>query len=182
MKPLSSLKYFFLSNFSKPSCNRMVYKAIKQAKVSSIIEIGVGDAVRAETMIRVARKFSSSGAVRYTGIDGFETNPNSTLTLKECHQRLTQHDAKIQLVPGEIYPSLHRIANSHTRTDLLLISAGYDEAELDKCWFYVPRMLHAASAVFMQNTKDPEGKFTKLSRLEIERKANAKTGLKTQAA
>jgi hypothetical protein len=35
--------------------------------------------------------------------------------------------------------------------DLLLISAGHDEKSLAGAWFYVPRMLHARSHVYVES-------------------------------
>lgn len=176
MKPISSLKFIYLTTFANPACDRAIYRAIKKSKASSILEIGMGNGDRAETMIRIANKYSGSGNVRYTGIDSFEANPDSALSLKKCHQRLNKHGAKVQLVPGEIYSSLHRIANSHTRTDVLIISSGYEIESLESSWFYVPRMLHAASVVFLQDKDDDEEKFQVLSRLEIERLAKSGSG------
>ena len=182
MKPISSLKFFFLTNFSNPVCDRAIYRAIKKSKASSILEIGMGNANRSETMIRVAKKFSRYGNIRYTGIDTFEANHDSPITLKDCHQRLGKLDAKIQLVPGDVFSSLHRIANSHTRTDLLIISSGVQKQALEKSWFYVPRMLHAASTVFLQGENDLDGKFEKLSRIEIERLVKASSDIRIKAA
>ena len=182
MQSISNLKYFFLSSFSKPACNRSIYRAIKKSKTASILEIGMGDATRAETIIQVAKKFSGSGAVRYTGIDNFEAAPNPQIKLKDCHQRLNRLDVKLQLVPGEMYSSLHRIANAHTRTDLLIISAGYDLDSLNNSWFYIPRMLHATSLVFLQDATDPQGIFKMLSRLEIERMVKNQTVSKAKVA
>ena len=134
-------------------------------------------------MIQIANKYCGSGTVRYTGIDAFEANPDSTITLKGCHQKLNQLGAKIQLVPGEMYSSLHRIANSHTRTDVLIISAGYESSSLENSWFYIPRMLHATSLVFLQAPDDREAPFEKLTRLEIERMAKPQPDTEqTQAA
>jgi hypothetical protein len=174
MNPISNWKYCYYALLSKPVCNRVIYRTIRRQRVSSILEVGVGDASRAERMIQVARKFSGSGSVRYTGIDGFEANPDSVLTLKECHRRLQyKTDVKVQLVPGDMYPSIHRIANSHSRTDLIVISAGYDAETLSNTLFYIPRMLHATSTVFLQVADDPFGKFEILFRLEIERRAKS---------
>ena len=130
MKPLTGLKYFFLSSFSNPSCDRVIYRAIKKIKATSILEIGVGNASRSERMIQVAKKFSGSGGVRYTGVDVFESADTGQITLKQCHQKLQAYSVKLQLVPGDIHSSLHRIANSHTRTDLVVISAPYDDDSL----------------------------------------------------
>ena len=182
MKPLSNLKYFFLSSFSNPAYDRGLYRAIKKIKASSIIEIGVGNASRSGRMIQVAKKFSGSGNVRYTGIDVFESAEAGQITLKQCHQKLNAYGVKLQLVPGDVHSSLHRIANSHTRTDLLVVSAPYEESSLEDAWFYVPRMLHATSLVFLQESNDSEAPFKKLTRLEIERKVKKQPRSTTRAA
>ncbi|MEM9413473.1 MAG: hypothetical protein AAGA30_20365 [Planctomycetota bacterium] len=182
MKPVSNLNYFYLVAFSNPKCNRAIYKTIAKNKATSILEIGLGDATRAEKIVRIAKRYSGSGAVRYTGVDGFESQPHQKITLKECHQKLQDPDVKLQLVPGEIYSSLNRIANSHMRTDIVIISAGYDPQALVDSWFYMPRMLHATSKVFVQPHDDEMGSFEVLSRLEIERKVKSQPRIMSRAA
>lgn len=179
MKPISSLKTFYLSTFANPASDRVVYRTLKKHRAASIIEIGLGNADRAENIIRIANRYKASGLVRYTGIDLFESVTDSKITLKSCHQRLSAQDVKLQLVPGSMFGSVHRIANSHTRTDLLLISHGYDEQELEKSWFYFPRMLHAASVVMLQQA---DGNFRNLTRLEIQRKIKKQPAMQTKVA
>ncbi len=179
MKPISSVKYFYLTTFANPPADRSVYRAVKKNRASSILEIGLGNGDRAENLIRIAKKFSASGTVRYTGIDMFESAPTPVASLKETHQRLSRHDVKLQLVPGPIFNSVLRIANSHTRTDILVISEGVDQESLQQSWFYFPRMLHAASVILMQ---DQGGDFKRLSRLEIERKIGKTPASKDKAA
>jgi hypothetical protein len=53
----------------------------------------------------------------------------------------------VQLVPGDAFTALARTANALADTDLIVISADQDAAALDLSWFYLPRMLHAASQV-----------------------------------
>ena len=168
MKPISSLSSFFQSTLSTPACNRVLYRTIRRLKVSSILEVGIGDASRATKMIRMAQKYSTTN-VRYTGIDTFESSPSHQITLKDCHQKLSVLEAKLQLVPGDLVGSMMRIANSHVRTDMLVISSSYHTDELEQTWYYVPRMLHAASVVFLQDANDNDGYFEQLGRLEIER-------------
>jgi len=179
MKPISSIKTFYLSTFAKPASDRVIYRTVKKHRASSIIEIGLGNADRAANLIQIANRYKSSGLVRYTGIDMFEAATDPKVTLKSCHQRLNSQDVKLQLVPGTMFDSVHRIANSHTRTDLLIISQGFDEAELEKSWFYFPRMLHAASVVLLQQL---DGSFSKLTRLEIERKIQKQPAAQTKVA
>ena len=168
MKPISSLGSFFQTTFSSPACNRVLYRTIRRQNVSSILEVGIGDATRAAKLIRMAQR-NSSAKVRYTGIDEFESNPSCEISLKDCHQKLNSLEAKLQLVPGELFSSISRIANSHVRTDLLIISSKYHTQELERIWYFVPRMLHAASVVFLQDPADHEGYFEQMGRLEIER-------------
>lgn len=182
MKPISGLGYFVLSAFSNPASNRIIYRTIRRSRIASIVEIGVGDAERAANMIRVAKKYSGSGSVRYTGIDLFEADLQSPITLKECHRKLGGLDVKLQLVPGDVASGVNRIANSHLRTDLVVISGSNNTAALDDIWFLVPRMLHATSVVFLQESGDEEGYLERLGRLEIERKVRQTPRAGTKAA
>ena len=167
VKPISSFRFFKITWLDKPVSDRAVYKLIKQRQVRSIIEVGLGDGVRCEKLIAVAQKFSRE-KVRYTGVDLFDSRESSTpLKLIEMHRRLKGIDAKTQLVPGDIGSALPRIANSHLRTDLILISAGFDREQFSEVKSFLPRMLHASSLVLVQAKEDAE--FKKLSRLEIEK-------------
>lgn len=181
MKPCSVLEYLRLACFSKPVEDRLIYKAIRKHHLRSIIEVGVGDGSRAETMIRVARKYSLTDGVRYTGIDLFDGRPKDqpAMSLRKMHKRLSVSGAKVQLVPGDLYPALARIANSHVRTDLVVISAGLEASQLEPCWFYFPRMLHAGSHFMIQSSANRP--FEMLSRLEIEKKVEM-VDAKKQAA
>ncbi len=73
MKPISPLACMYLSHFSKPACNRLIYRTIRKNRVSSILELGMDDAKRAENMIRLASRSNGAGVVRYTGI--ISSNP-----------------------------------------------------------------------------------------------------------
>jgi hypothetical protein len=170
MKPLSNFRYYLLTLFGKPACDREIYKTIRKFKIQSIVEIGLGDGKRAETMIQVAQKFSDSSAIRYTGIDLFEARETEPkLPLREIHKKLTSTGAKCQLVPGDVDSAIARIANSHLRTDLIVISADDPSQRLEAGWFYFPRMLHATSLVLSQG--EPNGRFQSQNRLDIEKRS-----------
>lgn len=171
MKPMSAFRFFCLTRFGKPVEDRAVYSAIRSGKFRSIIEIGLGDGSRAEKLIQVANKFAVTGTIRYTGVDLFEAREEaqSKLSYREMHKRLSNMEAKVQLVPGDLASAITRIANSHVRTDLILISAGHDAEALAESWMYFPRMLHAGSTVLIQRLSGQ--KFQSLSRLEIEKLA-----------
>lgn len=172
VKPLSSLGYMHLTMMAKPVCDREIYKLIRKQRFRSFIEIGMGDGTRAENMIRVAQKFGVSANTKLTGVDEFDGRDESQdkLSLIEMHRRLKAYEqAKTQLVPGDVSQAIARIANSHLRTDLIVVSAGYDKHLLDDIWFYIPRMLHSGSIVLIQ--RENGGSFETMNRLQIEKLA-----------
>lgn len=168
--------------FSQPVCDREIYKLIKKHRFRSFIELGMEDGKRCQWMIRVAAKYGASKNVRYTGIDQFDDRGEGRekLPLIEVHRRLQSAKAKTQLVPGDLQSAISRIANSHVRTDLIAISAGYDEAALDASWFYFPRMLHSRSLVLIQDEAGKE--FKAMNRLEIEKLAEKQSRKRGMAA
>ena len=182
MKPLSTTRFLQWTLLSKPASDRAIFQKIKKLHARSIVEIGLGDGVRAERIVQVAQKFGAGQTVKYTGIDLFDGRPEdqSPLKLIEMHKRLTTLGVKPQLVPGDLASSIQRIANSHTRTDLMIISAGFEQTDLDASWFFVPRMLCAGSLLMLQN--ETNGSFKTMSRLEIERLAEQPTKQREAAA
>lgn len=148
----SLLRYCYLAYFSRPKSERALYEAVRKAKAASIVELGIGSAQRATRLIEVAQRYRPDAVVRYTGIDLFEARDVASggLSLKQAHQVLGDRGAKVQLVPGDPFAALSRVANTLTGTDLLLISADQERTALAKAWFYVPRMLHERSLVYVE--------------------------------
>ena len=182
MKPLSFLGYVHLTKLANPVCDREIYKLIKKHKFQSILEIGMEDGSRCEKMIRVAQKYGVSSNVKYTGIDLFDSREQaSPLALIEMHRRLKSFgNAKTHLVPGPASAGVSRIANSHLRTDLIVVSAQHEQDSLEGMWFYFPRMLHAASIVLVQNKL--EGRFSMLNRHQIEKRLEPGDSVLVKAA
>lgn len=183
MKPLTSLGYLHLTMMGKPACDRAIYKLIRKNRFRSFIEIGMGDGSRAENMIRVNQKFGVSPITKFTGLDEFDGRSESQqkLSLIEMHRRLkTYENTKSQLVPGDMKSSIARIANSHLRTDLIVISAEYQQQMDPDTWFYFPRMLHAGSNVLLQRQNG--GGFETLNRLQIEKLAQSSDSRQAVAA
>jgi len=134
VKPLSTLGYYQLAFMGKPATDRLVYQLIKKNKFQSFVEIGLGTGDRCQQILRVAGKFSDK-PIRYTGIDMFDARPENSLKLIDMHKTLKAFDAKTQLVPGPVGPSIERIANSHLRTDMIVISPGTQRSELESVIF-----------------------------------------------
>lgn len=170
MPAASLLKYCYLAYFSKPKAERVLYRALRKARVASIVELGIGDSQRTKRLLEVAQRFLPGQTLRYTGIDLFEARPAEAagLSLKGAHKRLVECDAKVQLVPGDPFSALARAANTLTKTDLLIVSADQDRSSLAKAWFYVPRMLQAGSLVYLEEpAENGQTAFRRLSVDEV---------------
>jgi hypothetical protein len=147
------LKYLYLAYLSRPAGDRAVYRAIRRQQPQRILEIGVGDCQRAVRMIQLASQYHADHPVRYTGIDLFEARPSSEspgLSLKDAYRRLKATTAQTQVVPGDPFSALARMANSLSDVDLVVISADQDADALAKAWFYLPRTLHPAAQIFQE--------------------------------
>lgn len=171
------LKYLHLAYFSRPAHDRPIYRIIRRHQVRSIVEIGIGQALRAERMIRLAQAWCDA-SVRYTAIDLFELRSPADgpgLPLKQCYRRLKATGAKVQLAPGDPLAALARVANSLMGTDLVLVSADQDESTMDEAWFYVPRMLHPRSHVLVEERDELSGRWHVLSHGRIEQLARRQT-------
>jgi hypothetical protein len=153
LSTLSLVWSIYYRYFSKPAFNRPVYRAIHKHHVRKIVEIGVGTGHRAARMIEVARLASPGTDVRYVGMDRFEDRTKSDgsgLSLKAAHQLLRGAGAAIQLIPGPPAETLMRTANSLGKVDLLIVPAALDAPSMGRFWFFVPRMLHERSVVFVE--------------------------------
>lgn len=172
MPAASRFKHLYLSYFSKPVGDRYLFRILKQLQPRRILELGIGDASRAERLISVAQRFSADEELRYVAVDLFEARPTtaaSRLSLKQAHALFKLSGARVQLVPGDPYAALSRIANSVRENDLVLISADQDPAALERAWFYLPRMLHEHSLVLRQSAAPPgEASWDKIPLADIQ--------------
>jgi hypothetical protein len=162
------LKSVYLRYLSAPKSDRLLYRVVQKQRIARIVEIGIGPGLRARRLIQMALRTSSQ--VRYTGIDLFEARDaaHRGLTLKEAYTQLRPLGAKVQLVPGDPFSALARVANSLAGTELLIISADQDAASVARAWFYVPRMLSEKSQTFVEELlANSVTKLNSISRAEI---------------
>jgi hypothetical protein len=145
-------RYLYLSYFSKPVCDRSLYRAIKQHQPRKILEIGLVSTQRTLRMLDFTQRLSNGEPLRYSAVDLFEARDKALpkLSLKEVHKELKAAGITPQLIPGDPAGALARSANALPETDLILISAENNDAALAAAWFYFPRMMHAHSLVLRQ--------------------------------
>lgn len=172
MQSTSRWKIFYLSYFSNPASDRLVYRTILQKKSRRILELGITDGNRALRMIDAAARFTPRSDIQYIGMDSFEDRGETDgpgLSLITAHRVLTRSGAKIKLIPGDPLRSLARAANDLGQVDLLIVSPQTETDRLGRIWYYVPRLLHAQSRIFVEQIL-PGGKkaFQAVSPREID--------------
>jgi hypothetical protein len=181
---LSHIRLIYSCHFSKPSCNRPVYRAIRRCHAQKIVELGIGAGQRAMRMIDVSKLVSPQQDIHYVGIDQFEARSESDgpgLTLKAAHRLLRREGVRVQLVPGGPSESLVRVANSLGKVDLLIVPAELEAESNARAWLFIPRMLHEESLVFVEHLLGNNQRLLKIKpRHEIDRLASA--GVRRRAA
>jgi hypothetical protein len=106
-------------------------------------------------MIEAAGRHHPRHDIRYTGVDLFESRTAADgpgVSLKLAHRLLNSTGAKVLLVPGAPHSALARAANAIGQVDLMVVSSRLDRSSLTQSWFYVPRLLHAETAVFVEES------------------------------
>jgi len=175
VKKLSTFQFWALTWFSKPACNRQLYKLAAKHQPKCIVQFGLASLQQAENLIQVCQHFSGCEEIRYTAIDLFEARANKIpgLTLKEAHRVLSTTGAKTRVMPGDAPQMLPRMANQLTGTELLVISLDAGRETLDSCWFFIPRMLQPGSLVLLQENRAAGSAYQPLSVADIEQLAQA---------
>lgn len=165
------LKYCYWAYLAQPAADRAIYRALRQLKPKSIVELGIGKGLRTRRVMELSLQHAAADDLRYTGIDLFEARPESSpgMALKQAHTQLKSFGIKVQLVPGDPYSALARAANSLRSIDLFIISRDQDPESLEHAWFYFPRMLHPKSVVLLEvaGAKPGETRFQDVSHSEI---------------
>ncbi len=177
MLTTSHLKHLWLAYLSRPASDRVLYRTIRRNRVRKILEIGIATATRTLRMVHLAQRGARGEAVRYVAVDLFEARAGqqaAVLSLKEAHRLLKSTTAQVQLIPGDPASALGRAANALQNLDLVVISADHDAESLGDAWFYLPRMLHADSVVYIESraASGEQTAFALLSREEILKRAN----------
>lgn len=171
MSLLSSLKLFHLLHFSKPATDRALYRAIHAQKYRKMLLLGLGTGERALRMIEVASVYVPPKELHLIGVDPFEDRTPAEgpgLPLRTAYRMLHATGARVQLVPGNAAEGLMRTANSLGQVDLLVLSAAVSPDQLGRAWFFVPRLLHERSEVYVEQAgADGKGTLQRMNHIQI---------------
>jgi hypothetical protein len=176
-KLLNACRFIYLAHLSQPAGERPIYRAIRRNRARSVLEIGMGAGLRACRMIEVMRRSAAGESIHYAGIDLFRPK----LSLKSAHCKLKPTGAKVRLVPGDPFTGLARSANEIGACDVIVVAGGHDHDALSRAWFYVPRLLHAGTHVFVEQVAAETSVFELLSHDEVRRLAHAGMPRRTAA-
>ena len=168
--------------FSKPQSDRRLYHAVWRQRVTSILELGIGNLDKTSRLIAMAGRLQGDMAqIAYTGIDLFDARSTNLkpLSLKHAHQSLSGSGAKIKLVPGDVGDGLTRMANALLGTDLVIMHRPQNLEPCSGAWFYFPRILHHATEIFQEEqalSEDEPGGYRPISHEEIHHLAQSTPG------
>jgi len=172
----------WLTRFSQPARERPLYRHVLKSPPHRMIELGVGTLARTERLLGLLRAGKPGADLQYVGLDRFEGRlPEDPpgVTLKQAHQRL--HGlARVQLVPGNIDTSLSRLCNHLGAFDLVLLSADNDPRHVERCWFFIQRIVTPQTAIFAESRVGTGGVWTPIPKTRVDELA-AKTVLKRAA-
>jgi hypothetical protein len=144
----------WLTRLSKPAAERGLYRHVTTRRPRRILELGLGTLTRAERILRAAGG-DSAGSVQYVGLDRFEGRAAGDppgVSLKEAHRRLHAL-GRVQLVPGNADTALARLCNHLGTFDLVVVSADHDERHLERCWFFLQRLIRVDTTVFAETRR-----------------------------
>lgn len=185
MKFAGRIRCVYYAYFSQPQHERVLFRAIKRARPSCIVEIGLGDLLRATRLIEYAHALLER-PVSYTGIDLFEARPDTEdrLSLKNAYRQLQSSGAKVRLLPGDPLNALRATANGLGGTDLLIVSSRVNAESMQQAWSFIPRMLHQDSVVMVEHHRlENEGfEFRPLTSAQVDQAAAAANSRSRRAA
>ncbi len=175
MSQIGVLKYSYLAYFSQPTCDRSLYRVIRDHLPTRILEIGIGAAIRAERMIAVAASSNAGAQVTYIGVGMFEAGQQTEnrVSLKQAYQQLRRQGAQVQLVPSDAHAGLSSIANDVRNLDLVVIATEPGDLFMESAWPFLPRMLKTDALVYelSRDGRDKTPLFRRVSQLEIHQRS-----------
>ena len=164
------LRRVWLTRFSQPAGERTIYRHALKAAPKRIIEMGLGTLGRTERLLGLVRGVHPGVDLHYVGLDRFEGRlPDDPpgVTLKQAHQRL--HGlARVQLVPGNVDTSLSKLCNHLGSFDLVLISADNDPRYVDRCWFFIQRIVTQQTAIFAESRTGSRSVWTAIPKARVD--------------
>ena len=118
-------------------------KQLKSLRVTTVLEVGVGDGSRTVAISQALAKNNAS--VRHLAIDSFELDGH--IRLVAFHQKLRAEGIHPQVFPGQITEGLAQVAHTVGAIDLILIDAPAEAWQTPAAIGLLARLSHGSTVV-----------------------------------
>jgi len=154
---------------SKPTHEREIYAWIRANQPTKLVEIGIADSRRTQSILNFAQQYSPDQTIEFLGIDMFEGRENRDgISLKSAHSQMARLNIKAKLVPGTASMALPRVANGFRDADLVIISADQSRDDVLSSMSWLPRMIEDESLVLWESSDKGRLSFKRYSKTQIE--------------
>lgn len=155
MNGLGHWGYLKLVLFSKPKCDRVVYRHVARTRPRNILELGLGNGQRTANLFAVAGRHCEANEISYTGIDLFDgrTRTMPQLRLKNTYCALRPTGVEVRLIPGEITFGLRMLAGGGRKYDLVVADASV-AGKLDQVALDIIARLMGEKSVLVWQSED----------------------------
>lgn len=156
---LPALKKIY-NYFLGPKRYRYLFQYIQDSKCSKIMEIGTWDGLRAEQMVRTAKKIHGS-SVEYYGFDLFEDFDNllhgeklgtkKAPSMGSVKNRLSKTGCNINLFKGDSVKILPQLINSLPKMGIIFIDGGHNIETIQNDWLNIRSLIDDETIVIFDD-------------------------------
>ena len=151
---MNFLQSFYFSHFSKPVCDRVLFRTIQSDRPRKILEIGIQRGTRTINLLQMVLRYCGEPSeVHYTAIDPFEGRTAADgpgLSLRKAHRLIGQLGVKSRLspLPAELAVKQMYLDRVIEKVDLAVIATPSLE------WFagsefHLLELIHPSATVFV---------------------------------
>jgi hypothetical protein len=135
---------------SKPAGDRPLFAVVKDHRVTSILEVGIGNIERTEKLICWLDHLGEKPA-KYAAIDLFESAVPPHLGLKEVFKRVSKLGIRPWLVPGSLATGGLRVLHTIGSCDLVVIDDPHLSLTDVQVTSILAKLIHEGSIVMSRN-------------------------------
>lgn|GEM_PF-2314836 len=151
---MNFIKSFYVTHFSKPACDRVIFKCIQTEHPRKILEIGIQRGTRTANLLQMVLRYCGEPSeVSYTAIDPFEGRSSEDgpgLSLRKAHRLISQFGVKSRLdpQPPEIAVKQFFLNRLIEKVDLAIITTPRFEW-FTTCATHLSELIHESAGIFV---------------------------------
>lgn len=145
---------FYFFHFSKPVCDRVIFRTIQTERPRKILEIGIQRGTRTLNLLQMVLRYCGEASeVHYTAIDPFEGRnvaDGPGLSLRKAHRLIGQLGVKSRLspMPPELAVKQLFLDKVIEKVDLAVITTPSLEW-FAGCKTHLLELIHPSAAIFI---------------------------------